>query len=265
MHVSVAALFPAADEKSVIVVFFFCNKQNNAHHLMHPWPTNPSNSLPHPHLPLLRYAMSLPYFTMAAASAAATPAIASSVALNIFVVVSFYAANFYLQNVNIFAAAGIKVGIPPAFPPAGRRGVCRPRPLRSQRRRRRERNASFAPPPSQRRRWKEGSVSSAPFPTAVGGRRGACRPRPPGRSAVDGGRGARRSRPPRRSAVAGGRGAHRSRPPRRSAIPGGRGVRPPRPSRLLQGQIVAVGRGERGERVVAAAGAPPLDGREGQG
>ena len=54
--------------------------------------------------------MSLPYFTMAAASAAATPAIASSVALNIFVVVSFYAANFYLQNVNIFAAAGIKVG-----------------------------------------------------------------------------------------------------------------------------------------------------------
>ena len=85
---------------------------------MHPWPTNPSNSLPHPHLPLLRYgaAMSLPYFPMAAASAAATPAIASSIALNIFVVVSFYAANFYLQNVNIFAAAGIKVGIPPAFP-----------------------------------------------------------------------------------------------------------------------------------------------------
>ena len=158
---------------------FFCNKQNNAHHEMYPWPTNPSNSLPHPHLPLLRYAMSLPYFTMAAASAAATPAIASSVALNIFVVVSFYAANIYLQNVNILAAAGIKVGIPPAFLPAGRRGVCRPRPLRSQRRRRRERNASFAPPPSQRRRWKEGSVSSAPFPTAVGGRRGACRPRPP--------------------------------------------------------------------------------------
>ena len=60
--------------------------------------------------------MSLPYFTMAAASAAATPAIASSIALNIFVVVSFYAASFYLQNVNIFAAAGIKVGIPPAFP-----------------------------------------------------------------------------------------------------------------------------------------------------
>ena len=111
MHVSVAALFPAADENSVIVVFFFCNKQNNAHHLMHPWPTNPSN-------PLLRYGavMSLPYFTMAVASAATTPAIASSVALNIFVVVSFYAANFYLQNVNIFAAAGIKVGIPPAFP-----------------------------------------------------------------------------------------------------------------------------------------------------
>ena len=91
MHDSVAALFPAAEVKSVIVVFFFCNKQNNAHHLMHPWPTNPSNSLPHPHLPLLRYgaAMSLPYFTMAAASAAATPAIASSIALNIFVVVSF--------------------------------------------------------------------------------------------------------------------------------------------------------------------------------
>ena len=91
MHDSVAALFPAAEVKSVIVVCFFCNKQNNAHHLMHPWPTNPSNSLPHPHLPLLRYgaAMSLPYFTMAAASAAATPAIASSIALNIFVVVSF--------------------------------------------------------------------------------------------------------------------------------------------------------------------------------
>ena len=91
--------------------------------------------------------MSLPYFTMAAASAAATPAIASSVALNIFVVVSFYAANIYLQNVNILAAAGIKVGIPPAFLPAGRRGVCRPRPLRSQRRRWRERSTSFAPPP----------------------------------------------------------------------------------------------------------------------
>ena len=105
---------------------------------------------------------------------------------------SLYAAKFYLQNVNIFAAAGIKVGF---HLPGGGECVVRAPSGRS----------AVAGGRGARR-------LRPPRRSAVAGRRGACHPRPsrppsagggervvrapPGRSAVDGGRGARRSRPP---------------------------------------------------------------------
>ena len=53
--------FPAAD-KTISDCSFFCNKQNNAHPLMHPWPTNQSNSLHHPHL--IGYEIAMPFSMM---------------------------------------------------------------------------------------------------------------------------------------------------------------------------------------------------------